>query len=103
MIDVTSTLEGGIAFNLNGQTETIPAHIASALISKMLALMAQQATKTGDDRPEGGAIIYPHAAAVEIHKETGDPRLRLQFGKALLVLEMPPGEMKKIARMIYVK
>jgi hypothetical protein len=62
--------------------------------------MEQQAIKTGDDHHSGGAVIHPHAVAVEINRETGEPRLRLSFGKALLILSLPKGGMSEIAKAI---
>lgn len=76
----------------------MPAHIASAFISRMLFQMQHQAEQTGDSVPEGGAIIYPHAVGISADPETGEPRLNLSFGKALLVLSMPQGELAKVVK-----
>ncbi|MBZ9943431.1 hypothetical protein LB533_20300 [Mesorhizobium sp. BR1-1-13] len=101
MIDSKPLSNGGIRIELGGKHEDIPAHIASAFMSRMLAQMQQQAAKSGDDKHEGGAILYPNAVAVEIDRETGEPRLRLAFGKALFILALPKGGMAENSRCHY--
>lgn len=100
MIEASSLPDGGIRIEVNGQTEELPAHMASAFISVMLHKMQQMAIELGDNTPEGGAIVYPDAASVEMDKQSGDPRLRLSFGKALFVISMPPGQLKNVAKLI---
>lgn len=97
MIDTKVLPNGNVEFQIGTTKEEIGSEIASAFISNLLAKMQNHSQATGDFRPLGGAIIYPDAVAIEKDRETGEPRLRLGFGKALLVLSLPPGEMKKIA------
>lgn len=100
MIDSHPLSNGGISIQIDGKSEDLPADIASAFISQLLHKMSQQAIDSGDDVAEGGAILYPTAAAVEFDRESGEPRLRLMFGKALFVISFPKGEIKKIADVI---
>ena len=96
MIDTAATARGGIKISIGGNSEEMDSAVASAFISSLLAQMQQQAEKIGDNRPDGGAIVYPDSCAIDVDRQTGDPRLRLRFGKALLVVSLPAGEMKKL-------
>lgn len=91
---------GSVEFQVGKERETISSEVASAFISNLLAKMQNHSKETGDFVPMGGAIIYPDAISIEVHRETGEPRLRLGFGKALLVMSLPKGEMKKLAKAI---
>lgn len=97
MIDITALPNGDVQLQIDGNTETIQSATVSAFISVILGKMSQQAEQSGDVIPEGGAIIYPSGAAIEYDRESGEPRLQLTFGKALFVLSLPKGEIKKIA------
>lgn len=99
-IDSNALPNAGIRIELDGKSEEMPAHIAGAFISRMLAQMQQQSEKIGDNTPEGGALIYPDSAAVEMDRETNEPRLRLGFGKVLFVVSMPKGALKELAKAI---
>lgn len=100
MIDSKALSNGGIRIEINGAGEDMPAAIASAFISNLLHKMQQQAAKLGDNTPEGGAVVYPDSVGVEKDRATGEPRLRLGFGKALFVVSMLPGAMKDVAKII---
>jgi|SynMetStandDraft_1070027.scaffolds.fasta_scaffold00194_55 hypothetical protein len=92
--------DGSVEFQVGSEREAIRSEVASAFISNLLAKMQNHSKQTGDFTPLGGAVIYPDAITIEIDQETGDPRLRLGFGKALLVMSLPKGEMKKLAEAI---
>ncbi|KAB2692553.1 hypothetical protein [Brucella intermedia] len=97
MIDINALPNGDVQIQIDGKVETIQSATVSAFISVILGKMSQQAEKSGDNVPEGGAILYPTGAAVEFDRESGEPRLQLLFGKAMFVISMPAGEMKKVA------
>ncbi|KAB0538465.1 hypothetical protein HNQ68_002288 [Pseudochrobactrum saccharolyticum] len=100
MIDNKALPNGNVEISIDGKTETLQSAIVSAFISQILAGMSQQAEMSGDITPEGGAILYPTGAGVVFHKESGEPRLQIMFGKAMFVIAMPAGEMKKVAATI---
>ena len=100
MIASKALPNGGIRIELDDKSEEMPAQVAISFISRMLEQMRQQAEQSRDDKPEGAAIIQPHAVGVEMDRETGEPRLRLSFGKAMLILSMPPGAMRAVANTI---
>ncbi|PWU76214.1 hypothetical protein DK867_02780 [Ochrobactrum sp. POC9] len=100
MIDVNALPNGDVQIQIDGKVETIQSATVSAFISVILGKMSQEAIKSGDTVPEGGAVLHPTGAAVEFDRERGEPRLQLTFGKALFAVSMPDGEMGKIAETI---
>lgn len=99
MINSEATDEGGIRITIDGKSAELPPAQASAFIASMLFQMSKQAEKLGNNTPNGGARVFPDSASVGRDND-GEPQLMLGFGKAVLAVTMPPGQMKGVAQII---
>lgn len=94
-IDSKALPTGGIRIELDGKSEEMPAHIATAFMSRMIGQMQMASPNIP---PQGGAVLHPDNVSIDQDATTGALNLTLTMGPVLFRVALPPGLLEQIAR-----